>query len=56
MYIVRVWINRKRETITEYLEFADLENAVNYADWKASELRHQHDVEFDVMIFESTNY
>ena len=56
MYIIRVWVNKKHFTSTEYAEAYDLETATRYADQTADELRAQEDTEFDVTIFEQTNY
>lgn len=56
-YIVRVWgadPAGNRSTV-DYHEFMDLEDAVAYANAKSDWLR-DHDYEFDVCIYELTNF
>ena len=55
-YIVRVWYKAHRPIKTQYHEFNELDEAVEYANKKADSLRPIKDIEFDVMIYEATNY
>ena len=57
MYIVRVWVNRmRRKATTEYHEFYVIDEAVEYANNIAKIYTNLGDVDYDVTIFESTNY
>ena len=46
---------RPHSSITEYKDFDELEEAIEYADQRAKELK-EDGVEYDVSIYERTKY
>lgn len=56
MYLVKVWTyTYTRPAITKYYEFDNLEEAKKFADERAKQGRIKG-YEFDIMIYEATNY
>ena len=54
-YLVRAWKSMNGKQHDDLYEFETLDEAKEFADWKADNLR-KHGYEFDVRIYELTNY
>ena len=55
-YLVVVMTMRNRKVKKEYHDFFELDDAKRYADFEADYLRKQQNVDFNVSIYELTNY
>ena len=54
-FLVKAWKMKDHQSKTDFWEFETLEEAKDFADWKAKQLK-KYGYEFDVQIYELTNY
>lgn len=55
-YLVRVWKEKDGKRETEFHDFSDLDEAKDYAEWKAKQLPKYGYSDFGILIYELTNY